>query len=170
MISASKLSVWAMLAVAVPKVQSFQTVYPRAASLTVSSRTPVRIAPPAFRASKRGPLMARLTDDEQRDLPDKSSVHNNNFLRQLSKLRPVLLSLSIFLLPLFLSMPSWAVQSGGRIGGSVGGGTRSSGGYSRSYSSGGGGGYSRGFTRGYTSGYYSRPSVVVSPGITPYYR
>lgn len=175
MISVSKLSALVLIAAAAPS-QSFQTAHHRISSSTSLSGAPVQFAPrPVIRASK---LMAVQIDsesgqavDEEQKLPINKPNANvqNNFLYQLSKLRPLLLSLTIFLLPFFLSMPSWAVQSGGRIGGSVGGGNRSNGGYSRSYTS-GGGGYSRGFSRGYTSGYYSRPSVVVSPGITPYYR
>ena len=119
----------------------------------------------------------RQKSDEIFSLPnqvhDNNQVNmksqNSNVLQQLSKLRPLLLSLAVFLLPFLTAMPSWAVQSGGRIGGSVGGSSRSSGGYSRSYG-GSTGGYSRGYNRGYSSGYYSRPSVIVSPGITPYYR
>lgn len=104
------------------------------------------------------------------EVRNRQSLNNSigHFLQQLSKFRPLILSLAVFLLSFSLALPSFAVQSGGRIGGSVGGGNRSSGGYSRSY--GGGGGYSKGFSRGYSSGYYSRPNVVISPGITPYYR
>ena len=112
-------------------------------------------------------LPNQVHDNNQVDMKSQ----NSNVLQQLqlSKLRPLLLSLAVFLLPFLTAMPSWAVQSGGRIGGSVGGSSRSSGGYSRSYG-GSTGGYSRGYNRGYSSGYYSRPSVIVSPGITPYYR
>jgi uncharacterized membrane protein len=82
----------------------------------------------------------------------------------------ILLSMAIFLLPLFLmtSFPqsAMAVQSGGRMGGSMGGGSRQS--SSRTYAP-SNGSYSRGYNRGYSSGYYSRPTVVVSPSITPYY-
>lgn len=85
------------------------------------------------------------------------------------------LSLSIFLLPFFLlsSFPesAWAVQSGGRMGGSFGGGGSSRQSSSRSYSSPSmSSGYSRGYSRGYSSGYYSRPNVIVTPGISPFYR
>lgn len=175
--SASKLSAFILFVAATP-IQSFQVSAPLAPS-RVSTRTPLQLAPrPITLAEKRRSATlwsARDESEVERDsdldkLPLNEPVPINNFLRQLSKLRPLLLSLTIFLLPLFLSLPSWAVQSGGRIGGSVGGSNRSSGGYSRSYGGGGGGSYSSGFSRGYSSGYYSRPSVVVSPGITPYYR
>lgn len=81
------------------------------------------------------------------------------------KLKSFLLSMSAFLLPLFilfsLSNPAWAVQSGGRMGGSFGGG-------------GGGASQYGGSSRGYSSGGYgySRPStnVIISPGINPFYR
>ncbi|KAL7513022.1 hypothetical protein ACHAXN_010123 [Cyclotella atomus] len=174
--SASKLSAFILFVAATP-IQSFQVSAPLAPS-RVSTRTPLQLAPrPITLAEKRRSATlwsARDESEVERDsdlnkLPLNEPVPINNFLRQLSKLRPLLLSLTIFLLPLFLSLPSWAVQSGGRIGGSVGGSNRSSGGYSRSYGGGGGGSYSSGFSRGYSSGYYSRPSVVVSPGITPYY-
>eukprot|EP00978_Attheya_sp_CCMP212_P035968 scaffold159721_cov60-Attheya_sp.AAC.1 len=57
-----------------------------------------------------------------------------------------------------------AVQSGGRMGASFSAPSSRSSGSSRSYG-GGGGGYSRSNTV-YS---YSRPSVVVTPGISPYY-
>jgi hypothetical protein len=94
------------------------------------------------------------------------------------KLKSFLLSMSAFLLPLFilfsLSNPAWAVQSGGRMGGSFGGGgggaSQSS---SRSYRSSSPSSYG-GSSRGYSSGGYgySRPStnVIISPGINPFYR
>ena len=93
------------------------------------------------------------------------------------KLKPFLLSMWAFLLPLFilfsLSNPAWAVQSGGRMGGSFGGGgggaSRQS--SSRSYRS---SPSSQGSGRGYSSGGYgySRPStnVIISPSINPFYR
>lgn len=110
--------------------------------------------------------------------PDQHpKLNNNHAIAELaSKLMKALntqpavlfLSLSIFLLPFFLlsAFPdsAWAVQSGGRMGGSFGGGSgrQSS---SRSYSA-----PSRGYNRGYSSGYYSRPNVIVTPGISPFYR
>ena len=104
-------------------------------------------------------------DETSQRLTDTHS-NRNSLTGLFSKLRPLLLSLFILLLTFSLALPSFAVQSGGRIGGSVGGSGRSSSGSdSRSY--GGSGGYSRGYSSG---GYYSRPSVVVTPGITPYYR
>lgn len=87
------------------------------------------------------------------------------------------LSCAIFLLPFFLlsAFPesAWAVQSGGRMGGSFGGSSsRQSYSSSRSYSApSSSGSYSRGYSRGYSSGYYSsRPNVIVTPGISPFYR
>ena len=92
------------------------------------------------------------------------------------KFKSFLLSMSAFLLPLFmlfsLSNPAWAVQSGGRMGGSFGGGGASQS-SSRSYRSSSPSSYG-GNSRGYTSGGYgySRPStnVIISPGINPFYR
>ena len=92
------------------------------------------------------------------------------------KFKSSLLSMSAFLLPLFmlfsLSNPAWAVQSGGRMGGSFGGGGASQS-SSRSYRSSSPSSYG-GNSRGYTSGGYghSRPStnVIISPGINPFYR
>ena len=92
------------------------------------------------------------------------------------KLKSFLLSMSAFLLPLFilfsLSNPAWAVQSGGRMGGSFGGGGASQS-SSRSYRSSSPSSYG-GSSRGYSSGGYgySRPStnVIISPGINPFYR
>lgn len=140
---------------------------PFAVSPTALSRDPFAI--PAKQNCQKLDEISSLSNQ----VPDNNQVnmkpHNSNILQQLSKLRPLILSLAVFLLPFLIAMPSWAVQSGGRIGGSMGGSSRSSGGYSRSYG-GSNGGYSRGYNRGYSSGYYSRPSVVVSPGITPYYR
>jgi len=63
----------------------------------------------------------------------------------------------------FMPLPSEAVTSGGRMGGSYSRPSQSRSMPSRSY--GGGGSYSRGFSQGYSTGYYSRPSVVVTPGI-----
>ncbi len=84
------------------------------------------------------------------------------------ELQSFMLAMSFIFLPLLFSPESaLAVQSGGRMGGSFGGSSRSS--SSRTYSA-PSSGYSRGYSRGYSSGYYSRPSVIVSPGITPYYR
>ena len=93
------------------------------------------------------------------------------------KFKSFLLSMSAFLLPLFilfsLSNPAWAVQSGGRMGGSFGGGGGASQSSSRSYRSSSPSSYG-GNSRGYTSGGYgySRPStnVIISPGINPFYR
>lgn len=108
-----------------------------------------------------------VTQQQQENLPVKAD-NTKNIFHQLYKIKlplaTIIVSLAIFLLPLFISSAAWAVQSGGRIGGSVGGSSRQN---SGSY---GGGSYSRGYSRGYSSGYYSRPSVVVSPGISPYYR
>lgn len=92
------------------------------------------------------------------------------------KLKSFLLSMSAFLLPLFilfsLSNPAWAVQSGGRMGGSFGGGGASQS-SSRSYRSSSPSSYG-GSSRGYSSGGYgySRPStnVIISPGINSFYR
>lgn len=54
------------------------------------------------------------------------------------------------------------------MGGSFGGGSRQS--SSRSYSAPSrGSSYSRGYSRGYSGGGYSRPNVIVTPGISPYY-
>ncbi len=117
-------------------------------------------------------------DDATKDITEaNTTAENNKNLASSMKqfLSTHFLSLAIFLLPLFLfANDAWAVQSGGRMGGSFSG-SSSSGSSSRTYSapssSGSyGGGYSRGYNRGYSSGYYSRPSVVVSPGISPFYR
>lgn len=167
----ANLSAFILLLVATPS-HSFQISSPAISSRIITNpriSSSVIFRAPFVHATKQRPsaLLAVSDDEINTKQPLKLSSdkpNGNNFLQQLSKLRPLLLSLTIFLLPLFLSLPSWAVQSGGRIGGSVGGSSRSS----SSYSS--GGSYSRGFSRGYSSGYYSRPSVVVSPGITPYYR
>uniref|UniRef100_A0A7S2UJC4 Uncharacterized protein n=1 Tax=Attheya septentrionalis TaxID=420275 RepID=A0A7S2UJC4_9STRA len=59
-----------------------------------------------------------------------------------------------------------AVQSGGRMGGSFSAPSSRSSGSSRSYGGGGGGGR---YSRSNTVHSYSRPSVVVTPGISPYY-
>jgi len=81
------------------------------------------------------------------------------------------LSLFIFILPLLTAFPqsAMAVQSGGRMGGSFSGAgsSRSSSSMSRSYSA-----PSRSYSRGYSSGGYgySRPNVIVTPGISPFYR
>lgn len=85
------------------------------------------------------------------------------------RLTAFFLALNIFVLPLFLPLPANAVHSGGRMGGSFGCGSGRS--YSsRSYSAPRSSSYSRGYSRGYSSGYYSRPNVIVSPGIRPFYR
>lgn len=118
-------------------------------------------------------------DDDTKDITDlekaNTTVESNKNLASSTKqfLSTHFLSLAIFLLPLFLfANDAWAVQSGGRMGGSFSG--SSSGSSSRTYSAPSSGsygsGYSRGYNRGYSSGYYSRPSVVVSPGISPFYR
>lgn len=84
------------------------------------------------------------------------------------ELQSFILAMAIIFLPLLFSPESaLAVQSGGRMGGSFGGSSRSSSGKTYSAPS---SGYSRGYSRGYSSGYYSRPSVIVSPGISPFYR
>lgn len=90
------------------------------------------------------------------------------------KLKSLFLSMSAFLLPLFilcsLSNPAWAVQSGGRMGGSFGGGGASQS-SSHSYRSSSPASYG-GNSRGYSSYGHSRPStnVLISPGINPFYR
>lgn len=106
--------------------------------------------------------------------------HENNALANLgNKLKQALsshppaaalfLSLFIFILPLLTAFPqsAMAVQSGGRLGGSFSGSSRSSSSMSRSYSA-----PSRSYSRGYSSGGYgySRPNVIVTPGISPFYR
>jgi hypothetical protein len=97
---------------------------------------------------------------------DSSSSNNNQVIQNLASsmkqfLSTHFLSIAIFLLPLFLSAnDAWAVQSGGRMGGSFGGSSRSS--SSRTYSA---------PSSGYSRGYYSRPTnVIVTPGISPFYR
>lgn len=62
----------------------------------------------------------------------------------------------------FLPLSSEAAMSGGRMGGSYSRPSQSRSMPSRSSS---GGGYNRGYSQGYSTGYYSRPSVVVTPGI-----
>ena len=118
-------------------------------------------------------------DDDMEDITvvvekAKTTENNKNLASSMKQfLSTHFLSLAIFLLPLFLfANDAWAVQSGGRMGGSFSGSSRSgSRTYSAPSSSGSyGSGYSRGYNRGYSSGYYSRPSVVVSPGISPFYR
>ena len=119
-------------------------------------------------------------DDVTKDITDveKANTTNEKNTNLASSMKQFLsthfLSLAIFLLPLFLfANDAWAVQSGGRMGGSFSGSSSSSSSrtYSAPSSSGSyGSGYSRGYNRGYSSGYYSRPSVVVSPGISPFYR
>jgi uncharacterized membrane protein len=114
-----------------------------------------------------------ITDVEKANATAESNKNLASFMKQF--LSTHFLSLAIFLLPLFLfANDAWAVQSGGRMGGSFSGSSssRSSRTYSAPSSSGsyGSSGYSRGYNRGYSSGYYSRPSVVVSPGISPFYR
>ena len=100
-------------------------------------------------------------------------VNLGNKLKQALSSHPpaaaLFLSLFIFILPLLTSFPqsAMAVQSGGRMGGSFGGSSRSSSSMSRSYSA-----PSRSYSRGYSSGGYgySRPNVIVTPGISPFYR
>jgi len=86
------------------------------------------------------------------------------------------LSISIFFFLLLASTAffhpdaAWAVQSGGRMGGSFGSGSSSrsssSGSSSRQYS---GSSYGRSYGGGGGGGYYSRPNIIVSPGISPFY-
>lgn len=65
----------------------------------------------------------------------------------------------------FMPLPSEAATSGGRMGGSYSRPSQSRSMPSRSSYGGGSGSYGRGFSQGYSTGYYSRPSVVVTPGI-----
>lgn len=108
--------------------------------------------------------------NENENASNKQAVMIQNLASSMKKfLSTHFMTLAIFLLPLFLSAnDAWAVQSGGRMGGSFGGSSsRSS--TSRTYSA-PSSGYSRGYSRGYSSGYYSRPNVIVTPGISPFYR
>ena len=120
-------------------------------------------------------LRASNNDIDENDANENTS-NNKQVIQNLGSSMKQFLSthfmtLIIFLLPLFLSAnDAWAVQSGGRMGGSFGGGSSSrSSSSSRTYSA-PSSGYSRGYSRGYSSGYYSRPNVIVSPGISPFYR
>lgn len=117
-------------------------------------------------------LRASSINDDENDADE--NTNNKQVIQNLASSMKQFLSthfmtIAIFLLPLFLSAnDAWAVQSGGRMGGSFGGSSsRSS--SSRSYSA-PSSGYSRGYGRGYSSGYYSRPNVIVTPGISPFYR
>ena len=115
-------------------------------------------------------LRASSTDNDENDTNENTNNNKQVMIQNLGTSMKQFLSthfmtLAIFLLPLFLSAnDAWAVQSGGRMGGSFGGSSSS-----RTYSA-PSSGYSRGYSRGYSSGYYSRPNVIVSPGISPFYR
>jgi len=125
-------------------------------------------------------------EDEDVDMESTNMIelakdtHENNALANLGKkLKQALsshppaaalfLSLFIFILPLLTAFPqsAMAVQSGGRMGGSFGAGSSRSSSMSRSYSA-----PSRSYSRGYSSGGYgySRPNVIITPGISPFYR
>ena len=159
------------------RVAPSRVLIPRPPSTTIALQMP------ASRASSLRPNELLLQSDDELEaetLPVelvKDDAHDGNALAKLaSRLRDIaqtqpgslLLSLAIFLLPLFMisAFPesAWAAGSGGRMGGSFGGSARSS--SSRSYSA-PAGSYSSGYSRGYSSGYYSRPNVIVSPGISP---
>ena len=114
-----------------------------------------------------------------KDTPENNNENHNALANLGNKLKQALsshppaaalfLSLFIFILPLLTAFPqsAIAVQSGGRLGGSFGSGSsRSSSSMSRSYSA------PRSYSRGYSSGGYgySRPNVIVTPGISPFYR
>ena len=120
-------------------------------------------------------LRAYKTSNDENGADENTNKPLQNLASSMKKfLSTNFLSIVIFLLPLFLSASdAWAAQSGGRMGGSFGGSSsRSS--YSRSYSapsySAPSSGYSRCYSPGCSSGYYSRPNVIVSPGISPFYR
>ena len=114
-----------------------------------------------------------------KDTPENNHENNNALANLGNKLKQALsshppaaalfLSLFIFILPLLTAFPqsAMAVQSGGRMGGSFGAGSSRSSSMSRSYSA-----PSRSYSRGYSSGGYgySRPNVIVTPGISPFYR
>ena len=118
--------------------------------------------------------MIELAKDTPENNHHNALVNLGNKLKQALSSHPpaaaLLLSLFIFILPLLTAFPqsAMAVQSGGRMGGSFGSGSsRSSSSMSRSYSA-----PSRSYSRGYSSGGYgySRPNVIVTPGISPFYR
>lgn len=114
-----------------------------------------------------------------KDTPENNHENHNALANLGNKLKQALsshppaaalfLSLFIFILPLLTVFPhsAMAVQSGGRLGGSFSGGSSRSSSMSRSYSA-----PSRSYSRGYSSGGYgySRPNVIVTPGISPFYR
>ena len=118
--------------------------------------------------------MIELAKDTPENNHDALANLGNKLKQALSSHPPaaaLFLSLFIFILPLLTAFPqsAMAVQSGGRMGGSFSGGSssRSSSSMSRSYSA-----PSRSYSRGYSSGGYgySRPNVIVTPGISPFYR
>mmetsp|Transcript_16743 Transcript_16743/g.36169 ORF Transcript_16743/g.36169 Transcript_16743/m.36169 type:complete len:456 (+) Transcript_16743:71-1438(+) len=119
------------------------------------------------------PAAERVEHDMTSNKKNDAIANFRSKLKQILNIQPssFFLSLSIFLLPFTLlsSFPdsAWAVQSGGRMGGSFSGGSsrQSS---SRSYSA-PSSRQSRGYSRGYSSGGYSRPNVIVSPRMSPYY-
>jgi len=119
--------------------------------------------------------MIELAKDTPDNHENNALVNLGNKLKQALSSHPpaaaLFLSLFIFILPLLTAFPqsAMAVQSGGRMGGSFSGAgsSRSSSSMSRSYSA-----PSRSYSRGYSSGGYgySRPNVIVTPGISPFYR
>ena len=126
---------------------------------------------------ENGDMESTNTIELAKDTPENN--HENALANLVNKLKQALsshppaaalfLSLFIFILPLLTAFPqsAMAVQSGGRLGGSFSGGSsRSSSSMSRSYSA-----PSRSYSRGYSSGGYgySRPNVIVTPGISPFY-
>jgi hypothetical protein len=162
-----KLSSSIMFLVSTP-CRSFQTSSPLILTrVATTSRVPSKaIFPAPTQHDRTSYLWAMNSEDStKKGLSVASTKPQNNILRYIAKMKRLILFLAIFLQILFTSLPSWAVQSGGRIGGSVGGSSKgSNGNYSSSRS------YSREYSKGYSSGYKSRPNVIVSPGVTPYYR
>ena len=186
---APRLAVLALLSIG---GRAFQVAPPlRAApSRVLIPRPPsstIAVQMPASRVSSlRRNVLLLQSDDEDAgiethpvELVKEDATDGNALAKFASRIKDIaqtqpgslLLSLAIFLLPLFMisAFPesAWAAGSGGRMGGSFGGSARSS--SSRSYSA-PAGSYSSGYSRGYSSGYYSRPNVIVSPGISPFYR
>jgi uncharacterized membrane protein len=102
---------------------------------------------------------------------EKEKDISKNVNKNLHPIAAVIAAIWVFATILFgWPNAATAVQSGGRMGGSFSAPSSRSSGSSRSY--GGGGGYSRSRSYGGGGGYsrsYSRPSVVVTPGISPYY-
>lgn len=175
MLKPLRLLAFGVLAAADSGSHAFQSIQlsPRVLMLHAPrTKQPPCRKPTAFHASLRQSM-----DEDVHSTKNVEPISTPKAALNITAIKTFFLSLSIFLLPLFITQSASAVQSGGRMGGSFGGSSsrqsssRSYSSPSRSYSS-PSSTYSRGYSRGLSRGYYSRPNVIVAPnmGYRPWYR